>query len=246
MLITVKNIDFKHHPLFTSGQDLQEIISPLLPHGINHFSYSRLDADWGQIHLTNTVGFSELYIRQKFYQRYLNGTFDQYTSGYFLGDLLNIGQEFKEACCAHNMWHFFIITRRNKENTEIFYFGAPPEASHINHFYLNNINVLENFILGFKEKMSTLIKTHETQRVIYPIHQDITGLIELPQKISLANLNSLKLTMRENQCLSYFRQGYSAKMIARHLNISHRTVEHHLAHIRKKLKLHTTKQLLLF
>lgn len=51
-------------------------------------------------------------------------------------------------------------------------------------------------------------------------------------------------TDREYQCLRYIQKGYSAKMIAREFNISPRTVEHHLAHIRYKLNVSSIKAII--
>lgn len=53
-----------------------------------------------------------------------------------------------------------------------------------------------------------------------------------------------KLTIREKECLNYVLKGHSAKIIARHLNISYRTVEIHLQNIKEKLGVHSKQALL--
>lgn len=48
--------------------------------------------------------------------------------------------------------------------------------------------------------------------------------------------SSLGLTSRERACLHLIREGKTAKIIAKELNISYKTVEYHAGNIRRKLK----------
>ncbi|MFN7098029.1 MAG: LuxR C-terminal-related transcriptional regulator, partial [Gammaproteobacteria bacterium] len=47
--------------------------------------------------------------------------------------------------------------------------------------------------------------------------------------------NKIKFTIREKECLFYLLQGMSSKLISKKLQISSKTVEFHLAHIKDKL-----------
>lgn len=58
------------------------------------------------------------------------------------------------------------------------------------------------------------------------------------------NLAMVKLSNREKECLQYIRQGRTAKETANFLNISRRTVETHIVHIKDKFNCHTKSQLL--
>lgn len=249
MLISnIKNIHFKHHPLFTTGQDMQELMSPLKRHKLSHFSYSRIDTDNGQIILTNKPEFSELFLKRKFYLRYFCDHYTAYQSGLFLADLMNYDQDFHEALQSQDLGHICMLIKKHKNHTEIFYFGVPHNANHMNHFYLNNRELLENFCHEFKEKSTALINQYATKRLFYPKSSEKSGLTNkaLLEDIFVHTLKKAHLSPREQQCIEYIKKGYSAKMIANELNISNRTAEHHLAHIREKLKLSSIKELLFF
>lgn len=55
-----------------------------------------------------------------------------------------------------------------------------------------------------------------------------------------------KLSKRELQIFFYVVRGYSAKMIAKKLNISHRTVETHISSVKSKLQLHNSRDIVEF
>ena len=52
------------------------------------------------------------------------------------------------------------------------------------------------------------------------------------------------LTPRENQCLFYLTQGWDTKSIAKHLNLSTRTIESYILKIKQKHGVRTILQLL--
>lgn len=52
------------------------------------------------------------------------------------------------------------------------------------------------------------------------------------------------LTKREEQCLSYYIQGYTAKEIASFFNLSIRTVENYIYNVKQKLNVSTKTDLI--
>ncbi len=58
------------------------------------------------------------------------------------------------------------------------------------------------------------------------------------------NIGDRRLTQREQQCLQFTAQGYSAKSIAQELGISNRTVEEYLTNIKMKFNVRTKQALL--
>lgn len=60
----------------------------------------------------------------------------------------------------------------------------------------------------------------------------------------LIKSKEIKLTQRERECLHYLSVGYSAKKIGQELKISSRTVEIHIANMKRKLECHTRLELL--
>lgn len=62
-------------------------------------------------------------------------------------------------------------------------------------------------------------------------------------RISVKQEKASNLTIREREISGYIANGYTCKEIARHLGISHRTVEAHRAKIMKKLTCRNTAEL---
>ncbi|MBS0350889.1 MAG: helix-turn-helix transcriptional regulator [Proteobacteria bacterium] len=117
-------------------------------------------------------------------------------------------------------------------------------------FYFNHVDILETFIMYFKEKAQTLIKQALAQQIVIP--KDMTGIISVdhiglnkknilsnikPKKYILDIVNHSKkyLTPKEYEVLRFYYRGYSMKEIAGFLNVSARTVEDHINNIKRKL-----------
>lgn len=56
--------------------------------------------------------------------------------------------------------------------------------------------------------------------------------------------NEIKLTNRQTECLYYLAKGLAPKQIARLLNISSRTVEHHIVHLKNKFECYSRSGLI--
>ena len=250
-LILVDHVDFKRHCLFCLGADIQEIIQPLLHYGIRYFGYCRYDKDRGLAYLNNMPGISEAVIKQKLYLNAFYAPWDHYVPGIYIGDLIRLEPQFVKLMRDQGLAHGLILVKRNLNNTEIFYFYTGLHLQGMNHFYVNYLDVFEQFTLEFKYKAKDLIHAYEPQRLTFPSgvdHYDLTDpnlMMPLSQAGGQDHDASRRLTPRENHCLVYLKRGYTAKMIAKEFNISNRTVEHHLAHIRQKLDIASIKALLL-
>lgn len=62
-------------------------------------------------------------------------------------------------------------------------------------------------------------------------------------RINVRQEKATNLSLREREVSSYIANGYTCKEVARHLDISHRTVEAHRAKIMKKLGCRNTAEL---
>ncbi|HVV68177.1 MAG TPA: helix-turn-helix transcriptional regulator [Gammaproteobacteria bacterium] len=118
--------------------------------------------------------------------------------------------------------------------------------------YLNHIDLLEKFIIYFKEKAAHLINTAEQSPIIImdklvkdippaPLNKIQLDRDRFMQQVISADL--IQFSAREYDCIKWFKQGYSLKMIANELNISPRTVETHFEHIKQKAQCHTRSEL---
>ncbi len=85
-------------------------------------------------------------------------------------------------------------------------------------------------------------------KVTWPKNNNLfqaTATITNTQKIYVIhNQKAVKLTQREQECLALLVKGLSAKKSAKLLDISHRTVEAHLAKVKQKAHCRTQLELL--
>jgi len=86
--------------------------------------------------------------------------------------------------------------------------------------------------------------------IVFGNHQLAESLSKIKQLGLLATPNepmiplSPRLTTREQDCLRSLLRGFTAKMIAKQFNISHRTVEEYLTKIKEKFNVTTKSQLI--
>ena len=70
------------------------------------------------------------------------------------------------------------------------------------------------------------------------------GLYE--QQISSKQKPILALTLREKQCMEYLLKGFTMKEVGKIMNITHQTVETHVANMKNKLGFSNTKKMIFY
>lgn len=140
-----------------------------------------------------------------------------------------------------NIDHMFAIIDSKHSYSEIFVFGTEPDNIQIINFYLNNLNVIKNFVASYKKNAKNIIKIAMEDGVIFPPAKKIIknsqwteNFLNDPQKNIQLN-DKTWLTAREVECLTLISKGKTAKEIGRIINISPRTVEYHLNTSKDKL-----------
>jgi DNA-binding CsgD family transcriptional regulator len=238
--------------------DIKQICSPLFKNTpIECFSYGRFYDDGSFFMLTDNDCWLEHYykngyklsppishtiLRKKFY--YIPICDERYAP--MLYDSRNLFH--------HD--HFIAIIEIAQGYYEQFSFGSVPNNISVFNFYLNNMNQLENYTHIIRDKAEKLINKVKKHSIILPsnIRPSFTSNDFLLTKRdecqlfantlnNIANFNvkgsNVMLSKRENECLIYLSRGYSSKNIARKLgDVSYRTVEKHIEHIKEKLGCH--------
>lgn len=267
MVVQMDTRNLKNHVSFTSGQDVREICAPLNKHfGINSVVYHRLYNDGAEIKLGTNPKWLEHFIAQDLFQY---STFEHhpslYQSGYVLWSQLKTHSK-----VLSNAKHYFQIANgatfinKMEDSCEFFFFGTGPENYKISNFYLNNVDIFENFIRYFKHQATPLIKQAEKNKLYIPNRFAIKKpqdnaifslkdealrnkfMEEIKFDLSLINLNSkvIQLSKREMDCAQYLVQGNTGREIAKKLFISTRTVETHLANLKDKLNCASKSELI--
>jgi DNA-binding CsgD family transcriptional regulator len=55
----------------------------------------------------------------------------------------------------------------------------------------------------------------------------------------------IRLTKREQECLYYYIRGYTCKLVAKKLELSHRTVENYMENVKAKFDCHSKSELII-
>ncbi|MDI9638686.1 helix-turn-helix transcriptional regulator [Geitlerinema splendidum] len=145
------------------------------------------------------------------------------------------------ALYGHNIWNGIIMYRKYDDCIEAFAFVAGRENAIIKNFYADSINILNDYIVYFKDKAHDLIHPND-KNIFIPYNLDISGNSTILEnniknffeqtKVSklflTINGKDVPMSKREIECLFHVSKGKSMKEIALLLNLSPRTVESHL------------------
>lgn len=251
------NIDLlRKNVAFSATPEIIDICKPLLRFGINYFSFMRIYPNKSHIRFCTHADWSEYYYTKDYYDL----AFDvPDTTGIIPWLCLPHLQSLQDAAEFYDIANGVMLTLQSGDTIEIYSIGANKENRGVNHFYLNQTDLLYRFILYFKEKAFPLIKKAQKNPIFFPnpstsnkdktIDSDLSRQLFLDD-IELKNVSvtidsdDLLLVKKEAQILALMKCGFSAKEIAARLDIKLRTVEVYLKTIREKLLQFTTNCLL--
>ncbi|MBS0286160.1 MAG: helix-turn-helix domain-containing protein [Proteobacteria bacterium] len=140
------------------------------------------------------------------------------------------------------------IFKRLKTYTEVITLAAPTNSVNMLEFYVNNIDLVNRFILFFKESAVTLIKGAMNDPILVPndmiaktpiIKDTIPDIQELRENFSIKKYYfddnvEIKLSKRELECLSYYIKGLSSSQISNIMNVKKVTTDTFLRNIKMK------------
>jgi DNA-binding CsgD family transcriptional regulator len=222
---------------------------------VRYLFYSRLFNDGTRFMLSNHFDWIKEF-HEKYYEiGVMNRTFDSYNDSYLLWPVSGREKIYYVMVDRHELSGIFSFIKRYRTYSESFTFVALNETLDFGNWCINNLNLLKKFINYFKEQADNLLFKANTDRLILPPCLQDDGYIQkiinspafdadakalLDSEIYafyLANSNGdVHLTLQESACLYHLVHGKTAKVTARLLNISPRTVEGYLANIRSKLQ----------
>jgi LuxR family transcriptional regulator, quorum-sensing system regulator SolR len=269
----------KNYMSFMQAHDFRSLCQPLLSGtDVAACFYVRLYRDGSYFHFSTSVDmdrfmFLESKLKYNFDIHILDAMFaskmffknkNENKIFIFVEDIDNIGYwsgVFKE----FNIKTSFNIVEKVDDYYESFWFVSRFSKS-MYSFCVNHYDVLENFILYFRENNADLIKMGEKRKIVFlnndleycKVVQGLRGMVAKEDcdvvdpkagfKLKKYPIGSgdakTYLTLRELECLQYLAQGFSYKGIGNILQVSHRTIETHLQRTKDKLAVHSNSQLL--
>jgi DNA-binding CsgD family transcriptional regulator len=235
------------------ANEVQQICSPLHEVGIHLFSYRKTFADGSRINVSSNAHWLHDYYELNLYQSSLfEQGLDNYHSGFVLWPQTSPLPIFTHSRDYYNSDNGITFIKKHADYCEFFIFGADKNNKQIINFYINHLDLLRNFADYFLEQSHALIKSKEANLIQIPLKSEefennysqvmkpLTSNIFVSAKHSPLSL----LSEREISCLKGILAGKTAKIIARELNLSYRTIEYYIANLKKKTNSHTLYELL--
>ncbi|WED42777.1 helix-turn-helix transcriptional regulator [Legionella cardiaca] len=216
---------------------------------LTFFSY-KLSIDDQFIFLTNNYDWLKNCI-DKNYVDYLSSFQPEHDT--ILWDAINKDSQvmvvYEDARLNYNIDHGFTIIKSSETMEEHFNFATTRNNYQINDFYLHHQDILERFILYFKDKAKKIIEV----ALNHAINLKDLGLIrnslakeefyrEIDYFIENTQIKTIQIPVNQtnidiNYTLAhtayYYLQGLSYKKIARAMYVSVKTVEARMAKLRK-------------
>ncbi|MGB4190982.1 MAG: LuxR C-terminal-related transcriptional regulator [Rickettsiales bacterium] len=259
--------DNKTALLFSNGSTSRviEICKPLQNYfGITFFSYIRIYNDCNYLTLRN--GYQELSQRyfeiitnpDPDYLSSLRSTAQEEPNSYLWPT------NFSQLPCvaslldAYGIWHGITITYRTDNFCENFNFAFNKNTGSMNQFYVQNFSLLKKFCDHFRLQAKDLLEDSNSEKLAtYKNKFDISYIPANEKKLLFLNeidyikenhfINNrgtlIKLTKRESECVKLIMQYKTIKEIGRTLEISPRTIETHICHIKRKFNVNYKNEL---
>ncbi len=141
------------------------------------------------------------------------------------------------------------IFKKHNSFSEIITFAASDPSINVLEFYINNLQLINKFILHFKDEAGSIINEAMNAPVSIPACMDYANFTK-QDSLAKADSNndfaiqqyhfddklSLKLSAREKQCLSLYIRGKPTSQIADIMNIKKVTADTHMKNIKTKFK----------
>lgn len=235
----------KNHLVLTSAQEIEQICSPLKILGITYFSFVRSFKDGSHIRLSNHAQWTEHYYTRGFYNVILKQVPNKDSN--VLWSCIDRYPLFQEAS-EFNIDNGTVIVLSGENVVERYFFGSTRDNHQVNHIYIYKQDLLNKFILYFKEQAHHLIKSSLKRKIILPKQKDSDTafyndvlindfLDKIKVKKVYVNVSGvdLEISKKEAQILSFMKLGYSAKEIAKEVKLSVNTIDIYRGGIREKL-----------
>lgn len=244
-----------NHLFLSSGAELDNLISPLKKYHINYFTYRKFYTDNSRIFLGTRPDWFETYFSLKYYaQGNTEASPQLYQQQAVLWSTLP-NQSIFQAIRDFGVGHGIYLINPHPDFCEFYAFATTPNHPEVVNFYLNNLDVLQNFSVYFKEQAGPLLKKAEQQKICLPYHQqgieqyrmsDLKGNFKHPhQSASGSLIKELTVSQRQIDCINLLLTGATTKEIAIQLNLSYRTVDDYVNALKQKFHARNKSDLIL-
>ena len=253
---------------YLNFDEIKQLCRPLEDHfGLTSFVYRKNYNDGSEISLSNQPEWTEHFYSNKDIVK--QSVFDKhpehYQSGFVLWSQLKGHQEILQRAKAFDIDHGVTIVKKVPDGVELCYFGTRSKNDDVVNRYLNNLDLLERFILYFKEQAAEIIRMAERHKIILFADKYKSVQVSDADLVAIQPTNTrddfikatwlktlhpdgdfkgLSLSAREIDVIACLLRGMTSEETGTAIHLSSRTVEDYLSDLRTKFNV-PTKSLLI-
>lgn len=222
--------------------------------GVNYFAYQRVTEDGHWSIMGNNPDWLIYSAEKGFYLHDPSLVNPKYYQSGLCLPKTHQHEAFQETLIDHAIDNFDIdhalaVVKRAPGYCDYFFYAAPRKNQDTLKHYLNHQDTFVNAIPSYlhREFENEIKRLHQNPIDLHRLagldFNRETNLLKLPNRTNFFSSKNI-LSPRERDCLTLYRQGYTAKESAKILEISFRTVEDHFESIKNKLDCSTKRDLL--
>jgi len=212
------------HPLLTNLAEVDQICSPLKYLGITYFHFGRMRNNGSVYVLSNSNASWHKYVFKM--EQPASSNLHSLPSGYYFWSDIYPEQMNANAHNDFNIAHAVSILKHYKGYYDIYAFATNSKNHQSTSFFLNNIDILEKFILYFQEKAKDLIQIAKKSPIIVPssmikdnhlkpiksnqkeiMFEQFHQSLKLKRFTINTKFGSAHITRREAECLNLIAKG---------------------------------------
>jgi len=263
ILITMTIHDQIKHPCLTHHQLLDSICTPVKELGVTFFGYTALSQDGEAYCLGSKYDYAAAYLQSNHVTSdvHYRPAFKTKRFHYHFWDFVKLdtrAESLYRMAAEFNQGHTLTVMRFDEEITHCFHFSGNLNDTLLNQRFLEKMDSLHAFMDYFDDCLQNvpeIAAIYDYPTHLQPTNQDKPftiiendpRVISLPttakQELRFKHGSRYYLTLNERKCISWLRQGKSAEMIADIFGVSRKTVERHIAAIKRKYDSYTLYQL---
>ena len=232
---------------------LKKICEPLHSLGISIFEFYAIDEDGNFVVLSTYPEQLDFYYSEKLYLRepYLRGP-HFFRCGYVMIPTTLDSCSREASISQYQYDHLLLKLERKEDLIEGYIFSKKNLTPENSLIFFNHLELLDQFAIYFKREAKKIIsklksKGFNLKRDKKDFFFDEVPNLPLTQNNSKEDLFLKKispLSPRERECVTLFKQGYTAHATAALLGLSQRTVEFYFDNIKTKLNCKSKWELL--
>lgn len=256
-------LDISDHFFIKSSNDINDLIEPLVKYfGISYFVYKRNYGNGRVIRLSNHSDFTEQYYYNDLHHiSQFECDPHNYQPGFVTWSQVRTHGEIHKISDQFQINDGIVLCVQSEKYAEHFAFGGSTTDPYLVSRLLNNMDLIERFILYFKERGSQLIDEATRNVLTLPNHNrfiaaeedgvifrhdvvDRNGFLsEIPFK-NFPLKNGCFLTKKEFECAQLLIQGKTQSEVAETMFLSPRTIESHTNSMKSKLMVGSRSELI--